>query len=223
MSIQQQPDVLSLSMNLKPIIVQPTAETVTFTLKKNGEVLLSQSYQTDKNGQVQIDLRQMVHESLQTIVSDVGIVYTQADLVADFSALIDMDTVNFRVVRGGVDRLADSATNFLTQNFLTWQPNVKPVTYYSPEFLTYYAVVAGTVKLRAYFTDESGTVKSQTDYTVTELMPGIAYTMPLQYSVVAGWLGHKLPAYYDVWVENTSGQRLTYIQRYYAEDMRSEQ
>ena len=54
-------------------------------------------------------------------------------------------------------------------------------------------------------------------------MPGIAYTMPLQYSVVAGWLGHKLPAYYDVWVENTSGQRLTYIQRYYAEDMRSEQ
>lgn len=223
MSIQQQPDVLSLSMNLKPIIVQSTAETVTFTLKKNGEVLLSQSYQTDKNGQVQIDLRQMVHESLQTIVSDVGIVYTQADLVADFSALIDMDTVNFRVVRGGVDRLADSATNFLTQNFLTWQPNVKPVTYYSPEFLTYYAVVAGTVKLRAYFTDESGTVKSQTDYTVTELMPGIAYTMPLQYSVVAGWLGHKLPAYYDVWVENTSGQRLTYIQRYYAEDMRSEQ
>ena len=120
MSIQQQPDVLSLSMNLKPIIVQSTAETVTFTLKKNGEVLLSQSYQTDKNGQVQIDLRQMVHESLQTIVSDVGIVYTQADLVADFSALIDMDTVNFRVVRGGVDRLADSATNFLTQNFLTW-------------------------------------------------------------------------------------------------------
>lgn len=223
MSIQQQPDVLSLSMNLKPIIVQSTAETVTFTLKKNGEVLLSQSYQTDKNGQVQIDLRQMVHESLQTIVSDVGIVYIQADLVADFSALIDMDTVNFRVVRGGVDRLADSATNFLTQNFLTWQPNVKPVTYYSPEFLTYYAVVAGTVRLRAYFTDESGTVKSQTDYAVTELMPGIAYTMPLQYSVVAGWLGHKLPAYYDVWVENTSGQRLTYIQRYYAEDMRSEQ
>ena len=223
MSIQQQPDVLSLSMNLKPIIVQSTAETVTFTLKKNGEVLLSQSYQTDKNGQAQIDLRQMVHESLQTIISDVGIVYTQADLVADFSALIDMDTVNFRVVRGGVDRLADSATNFLTQNFLTWQPNVKPVTYYSPEFLTYYAVVAGTVRLRAYFTDESGAVKSQTDYTVTELMPGIAYTMPLQYSVVAGWLGHKLPAYYDVWVENTSGQRLTYIQRYYAEDMRSEQ
>lgn len=223
MSIQQQPDVLSLSMNLKPIIVQSTAETVTFTLKKNGEVLLSQSYQTDKNGQVQIDLRQMVHESLQTIVSDVGIVYTQADLVADFSALIDMDTVNFRVVRGGVDRLADSATNFLTQNFLTWQPNVKPVTYYSPEFLTYYAVVAGTVRLRAYFTDESGAVKSQTDYTVTELMPGIAYTMPLQYSVVTGWLGHKLPAYYDVWVEDTSGQRLTYIQRYYAEDMRSEQ
>ena len=172
---------------------------------------------------MEIDIHEIVHSFLSYSLKDIGEVYQQTNLVADFTAVIDSTEITFRVIRSGVDRLTDSATNFLTQNFLTWQPNVKPVTYYSPEFLTYYAVVAGTVKLRAYFTDESGTVKSQTDYTVTELMPGIAYTMPLQYSVVAGWLGHKLPAYYDVWVENTSGQRLTYIQRYYAEDMRSEQ
>ena len=55
------------------------------------------------------------------------------------------------------------------------------------------------------------------------MVTGIAYTIPLQYSVVAGWLDHKLPAYYDIWVENLIGQRLTYIQRYYAEDMRTEQ
>ena len=172
---------------------------------------------------MEIDIHEIVHSFLSYSLKDIGEVYQQTNLVADFTAVIDSTEITFRVIRSGVDRLTDSATNFLTQNFLTWQPNVKPVTYYSPEFLTYYAVVAGTVKLRAYFTDESGTVKSQTDYTVTELMPGIAYTMPLQYSVVAGWLEHKLPAYYDVWVEGTSGQRLTYIQRYYAENMKSEQ
>lgn len=223
MSIQQQPDALSLSMNLKPLIVQATAETVSFTLRKNGEALLSQSYQADKNGRVQIDLRQIVHDSLGTMLSDAGDVYVQTDLAADFTASVDMDSVNFRAVRGGVDRPADSATNFLTQNFLTWQPNVKPVTYYSPEFLTYYAVVAGTARLRAYFTDDSGKVTSQSDHAIADLSSGIAYTIPLQYAVVAGWLGNRLPAYYDVWVEDVSGQRLTYIQRYYAENMKSEQ
>lgn len=222
MNIIQQPDMLSLSMNLKNFIIGSSRQT-TFTLKAGDKELVSQVYAPDENGVMEIDIHEIVHSFLSYSLKDIGEVYQQTNLVADFTAVIDSTEITFRVIRSGVDRLTDSATNFLTQNFLTWQPNVKPVTYYSPEFLTYYAVVAGTVKLRAYFTDESGIVKSQTDYTVTELMPGIAYTMPLQYSVVAGWLGHKLPAYYDVWVENTSGQRLTYIQRYYAEDMRSEQ
>ena len=222
MNIIQQPDMLSLSMNLKNFIIGSSWQT-TFTLKAGDKELVSQVYAPDENGVMEIDIHEIVHSFLSYSLKDIGEVYQQTNLVADFTAVIDSTEITFRVIRSGVDRLTDSATNFLTQNFLTWQPNVKPVTYYSPEFLTYYAVVAGTVKLRAYFTDESGTVKSQTDYTVTELMPGIAYTMPLQYSVVAGWLEHKLPAYYDVWVENTSGQRLTYIQRYYAEDMRSEQ
>ena len=126
---------------------------------------------------MEIDIHEIVHSFLSYSLKDIGEVYQQTNLVADFTAVIDSTEITFRVIRSGVDRLTDSATNFLTQNFLTWQPNVKPVTYYSPEFLTYYAVVAGTVKLRAYFTDESGTVKSQTDYTVTELMPGIAYTI----------------------------------------------
>lgn len=222
MNIIQQPDMLSLSMNLKNFIIGSSRQT-TFTLKAGDKELVSQVYAPDENGVMEIDIHEIVHSFLSYSLKDIGEVYQQTNLVADFTAVIDSTEITFRVIRSGVDRLTDSATNFLTQNFLTWQPNVKPVTYYSPEFLTYYAVVAGTVKLRAYFTDESGTVKSQTDYTVTELMPGIAYTMPLQYSVVAGWLEHKLPAYYDVWVENTSGQRLTYIQRYYVEDMRSEQ
>ena len=222
MNIIQQPDALSLSQNLKEFLITSDVQ-VSFILRQGGVEILSQRYDPPASGSISINVRDIIHDRLSYALKDIGEVYQQFSLVDNFTAIIDTTEVTFRVIRSGVDRLADSATNFLTQNFLTWQPSIKPVTYYSPEFLTYYAVVAGTAKLRAYFTDDSGSVISQADYVITDLLPSIAYTIPLQYSVVAGWLGHKLPAYYDVWVESASGQRLTYIQRYYAEDMRSEQ
>ena len=44
----------------------------------------------------------------------------------------------------------------------------------------------------------------------------------MQYASVVGKLGDKMPAYYDVWVEDAEGIRLSYVQRYYASDMKSE-
>lgn len=223
MTILQQPDALSLSQNLKEFRIS-SSDQVSFVLKQGDIEILSQRYDPSSNNDITINLRDIIHARLSYWLFESGQVYQQTSLVSDFTAVIDGTSVlTFRVIRAGVDRLSDSAANFLTQNFLTWQPNIKPVTYYSPEFLTYYSVVSSTVKLRAFFTDVSGSVTSHTDYTVAELTAGIAYTLPLQYSVVAGWLNHQLPAYYDVWVENPTGQRLTYVQRYYAEDMRTEQ
>lgn len=222
MTILQQPDALSLSQNLKEFHISSDVQ-VPFILKQGGVEILSQRYDPSADGHITINLRDIVHARLSYQLIESGQVYEQSSLASDFTAVINDTTLTFRVIRSGIDRLADSADNFLTQNFLTWQPSIKPVTYYSPEFLTYYATIPCVAKLRAYFTDTSGSVISQTDYTVAEMVAGIAYTIPLQYSVVAGWLGHKLPAYYDVWVENLTDQRLTYIQRYYAEDMRTEQ
>ena len=222
MNIIQQPDPLSLSLNLKEFLITSDVQ-ISFVLKQGEVEILSQRYDPPANGTISIKVRDIIHERLSFMLKDIGTVYQQLSLVDNFTAAIDTTEITFRVIRSGVDRLSDSATNFLAQNFLTWQPSIKPVTYYTPEFLTYYAVVSSTAKLRAYFIDESGTISSQVNYTISELVAGIAYTIPLQYSVVSGWLGHKLPAYYDVWIENDTGQRLTYIQRYYAEDMRSEQ
>lgn len=210
-------------MNLKKFIIG-AQQPVSFVLRKGNDTLLSQSYVPGTDGLIEVDIRDIVHSHLSYILKDIGGVYEQTALSSDFTAVIDGEnSITFRVIRSGVDQLADTASNFLTQNFLTWQPTVKPVTYYSPEFLTYYAVVPGTIKLRAYFTDDDGKVTSQMVHPVADLAAGIAYTIPLQYSLVAGWLGNRLPAYYDVWVEDASGQRLTYIQRYYAENMRSVQ
>lgn len=222
MTILQQPDALSLSQNLKEFHISSDVQ-VSFILKQGGVEILSQRYDPSADGHITINLRDIVHARLSYQLIESGQVYEQSSLASDFTAVIGDTTLTFRVIRSGIDRLADSATNFLTQNFLTWQPSIKPVTYYSPEFLTYYATIPCVAKLRAYFTDTSGSVVSQIDYTIAEMTAGIAYTMPLQYSVVAGWLSHKLPAYYDIWVENQTNQRLTYIQRYYAEDMRTEQ
>ena len=122
----------------------------------------------------------------------------------------------------GVDRLADSAENFLKGNFLTWQPTVKPVTYNTPEFLTYYALTEGFVKCVGYYEGRlMGAVKGDVKV-LANLQKDKAQTIPVQYAIMAKLFGF-LPQYYDVWVEDTEGKRLTYIQRYYASDIRSEE
>lgn len=214
MNIIQQPDALSLSRNLKPLVIG-SSEPVSFELKKGEDTLLSQRYEPGDNQRIEIDLREIIHAQLSCDLKESGESYEQTNLAADFTAIIDGSRISFRVVKAGVDRLADTPTNFLKQNFLTWQPNVKRVTYSSPEFLTYYAVEDSTVKLKAVFTDSNETI------TFSVLESGKAWTMNLQYANVVKSLNGRFPAYYDVWVENASGQRMTYIQRYQAETAKS--
>ena len=75
------------------------------------------------------------------------------------------------------------------------------------------------VHCRAYV--EHNGQYTTTDLTLANLEEGKVWTIPTQYAIIAGKLG-QLPSYYDVWVTDTNGQQLTYIQRYYASDMRSE-
>ena len=222
MTILQQPDALSLSMNLKKFIISSDAQ-ISFVLKKGTEEVLSQRYDPDSQGRIEIDMRDVVHAQLSFDFRGSAVrTYEQTNLHAEFTAEIDGQAVNFHAVRGGVDNLADTATNFLTQNWLTWQPTVKPVTYYTPEFLTYYAPVAGVVKLRGYFVGDDGQVTSQKDIELCNVEAEKAYTIPVEYQVVVSLLyPDGKPGYYDVCVENASGERLTYIQRYYADAMRS--
>jgi len=236
MTILQQPDALSLSGNIKDFRIS-TSGKISFVLLQGDTEILSQSYDPGQDGLVSISLKDIIHSCLSFQFQESSLVYLQPTLADTFTArfsdeyVVNPDVsgdpvytdITFRAVRAGIDRFADTATNFLTQNFLTWQPTVKPVTYYSPEFLTYYAVVPCIVKLRAYFTDDFGSVITQKDITLSDFEAGKAYTIPLQYASIAGRLDNELPGYYDVWIENTEGVRLTYIQRYYASDMLSEQ
>lgn len=221
MTILQQPDPLSLSGNIKEFRIGTTT-TISFRLLQGGEEIVARSYEPGADAIVIINIRDIIHDHLSFLFNNTSMVYEQKTIVSTFKALLSGTEVDFTAIRCGVDMLADTPANFLLRNFLTWQPNVKPVTYYSPEFLTYYAVQECRVKLHAYFTDESATIISQSDLILADLTKGKAYTIPLQYASVVGKLGDKMPAYYDVWVEDAEGIRLSYVQRYYASDMKSE-
>lgn len=221
MTILQQPDPLSLSGNIKEFRIG-TTDIISFRLLQGDEEIVARSYEPGADGVVIINIQDIIHARLSFLFNNTSMVYEQKTIVSTFKALLSATEVEFTAIRCGVDMLADTPANFLLQNFLTWQPNVKPVTYYSPEFLTYYAVQECRVKLHAYFTDESATIVSQSDLVLADLTKGKAYTIPLQYASVVGKLGDKMPAYYDVWVEDAEGIRLSYVQRYYASDMKSE-
>lgn len=221
MNILNQPAALSLSGNIEKFRIQ-SAESFSFVLSKGNTRLLSSVYTSGTDGYVTIDIRDIVESQLSFLLKDITTPYEQPDLAADFTAVIGDKNITFRVLRCGVDRFSGSAETFLKANFLTWQPQVKKVTYYSPEYLTYYAVISSYVKVKAYFTDDEGKVTEEVKQLAT-LGEKRAYTIPVQYAVIMALFESRLPSFYDVWVEDGSGSRLTYVQRYVAGNILSEQ
>lgn len=215
-TILQQPDSLSLSGNLKKFVLSAGSE-VDFTLKDGDTVLIETTYEPGSDNRVTIDMKDIVESRLSYRLKSDNF-YEQTSIVKNFTATIDGIDVVFRVIRSGVAGLADTPTNFLRSNFLTWQPQKKAVTYYSPEWLTLYAVEACSIKLKAHFPDNT-----EQNVTLGSCSVGKAFTVNVQYAVVAGLLGQLYPDYYDVWAEKSDGTRLTYIQRYYFSDPLSEQ
>jgi hypothetical protein len=205
--VLNKPDALNLSGNMNQFLLSST-DLISFILKKGNQTLLEQSYEPGPDLMVRIDLKEVIEGQLSYNLDAGSLFYVQPNLAETFTAVIDGTEYNFRVVRGGVANLADTASNWLKLHFLTWQPRVKPVTYYSPEWLTYYAVEECTAKLKATYPDKSTKVIS-----LGTCVADHATTMNLQYSVIAGKLGNTYPSYYEVWIER-SGTKLSESQVY---------
>lgn len=225
------PDALSLvgSMNAFEIYNESKTDVV-FALRYHGaeQNIVQHTYTPNDEHRITVDVKDIILPLLAFELKDDSTPYVQENIMKVFSAEIyevgdagNKKEFSFSVIRAGVDKLADSAENFLKNNFLTWQPQVKAVTYYSPEFLTYYAAEACAVKCKAYLWN--GTGYTESEITLAHLTEGCVYTIPVQYAIIAKALNQKTPSYYDVWVEKEGGDRLTYVQRYYASDMKSEE
>lgn len=225
------PDALSMVGSMNAFEIYNDSKTdVVFALRYQGseQNIVQHTYTPNDEHRITVDVKDIILPLLAFELKDESTPYIQENIMKAFSVEIyevgdagNKKEFSFSVIRSGVDKLADSAENFLKNNFLTWQPQVKAVTYYSPEFLTYYAAGACAVKCKAYLWN--GTGYTESEITLAHLTGGNVYTIPVQYAIIAKALGHKTPSYYDIWVEKEGGNRLTYVQRYYASDMKSEE
>ena len=226
MDILLQPDALSLVGSMSNFVIYSESDVV-FIIKDHdsNRVIVQHTYNPSDTNRVEVNVKDIIQPLLTFDMRDSSVAWQQTSIIKKFDVTVydvvkegvsqTTKNVSFDIIRAGVDNFADSAENFLTQNFLTWQPNMKAVTYYSPEYLTYYAVVAAVVKCKTYIKGQEATIA------LADIAAGTCWTIPVTYSVIAG-LAKDLPEYYDIWVENAQGSRLTYIQRYYAADIKSE-
>lgn len=191
-------------------------EAVSFILKKGTATLLEQSYEPGPDKMVTIDVREVVESQLSYTLDTAQEIYSQNTIFADFTATIDGISHSFRTIRCGIADLADTPGNWLKSHFLTWQPKVKEVTYYSPEWLTYYAISDCTVKAKATFPDKSSSTTSLKGMTAGECV-----TLNLQYAIVAKLFGNKYPSYLEVYAE-AGGAKLSVSQFYKFTDIHSE-
>jgi len=226
------PDALSMvgSMNAFEIFSTSKADVV-FALRYKGSSanIVQHTYTPNDKNRITLSVKDIILPLLSFEVKDSSEPYAQPNIMKSFVATVyevgsegSKKEFTFSVIRAGVDRLSDSATNFLKNNFLTWQPQVKAVTYYSPEFLTYYATATSVMKCKAYMWN--GTAYEEKEVVLMGHMnAGTVYTVPVQYAIIAKKIGGFIqPSYYDIWVEQ-DGKRVTYVQRYYASDMKSEE
>lgn len=226
------PPTLSMvgSMNAFEIFSTSKADVV-FALRYKGSSanIVQHTYTPNDKNRITLSVKDIILPLLSFEVKDSSEPYAQPNIMKSFVATLyevgsegSKKEFTFSVIRAGVDRLSDSATNFLKNNFLTWQPQVKAVTYYSPEFLTYYATATSVMKCKAYMWN--GTAYEEKEVVLMNHMnAGTVYTVPVQYAIIAKKIGGSIqPSYYDIWVEQ-DGKRVTYVQRYYASDMKSEE
>lgn len=214
-TIIDKPDALSLSGNMRKFVLG-AKEAVSFILKKGTATLLEQSYEPGPDKMVTIDVREVVESQLSYTLDTAQEIYSPNTIFADFTATIDGTSHSFRAIRCGIADLADTPGNWLKSHFLTWQPKVKEVTYYSPEWLTYYAISDCTVKAKATFPDNSSSTTSLKGMTAGECV-----TLNLQYAIVAKLFGNKYPSYLEVYAE-AGGARLSVSQFYKFTDIHSE-
>ena len=183
-------------------------DVLSISLKQGGNELLNELYTPNAAGLVYFRFNQTVLSELRFVMpnSDLQI---QSYLVRDFVLKIANTNIPFKAIKTSIKSSSHvNSENWLKANFLTWQPQTKEVTYYQPECLTYCSVgTATTIKVKAYFTDDSSQEKDF--YT---LAANQAYTFNVSYDYVRAQFTKNIE-YYDVYAVSGS-TRLSYVQRY---------
>lgn len=213
-TIYQQPDALSFSQNLKKFSIYSESNEVVFELWQGAVQILSEKYQPDATHLLYIDIKDVVDRLLQVTIPGSDLIVTEQTLaVSDFTARIDAGpAIPIRIIKGGVFELQEMATSFLAAHFLSWQPQEKLILQTAPEWLGLYAISAGTIKLKAYYADNTSYQGNYATLAASKL-----YSINTSWGSVSAWLlglsQNTQVVAWDVWYE-VGGVRKTPVQRY---------
>lgn len=211
-TVIQSPDSLSLLGNLKAFKISTSAAVEFKLTDADDEVIIDEIYTPDSQDIVTVDVREICGQFLSATFPESDI-FSQAQSTGTFLAYVDDSLVDtFTVTLGGARNLSSTPTTFLKSNWLTWQPQTKSVRWNQPEYLTYYHTQAGVVKAKFYL--KNGNTETVTIHSASA---GDRKTYNMEMSYLFSLSSHSVDALYglvDVWVQSTSGTRLTYIQRY---------
>ena len=205
-TIVQIPGSLSFAGKISDIILS-SEDTVNFKILEGEETILEENYDPDSDGAINIRLRDLIPTLLHLNIPDTDI-FEQTDACKTFSFVIDGVSSDHVVIAGGVNASVDAET-FMKANWLTWQLQQKNVKYTDPEWLTYYAVEAVNVKLKAYFKDADPET-----ITLTALEAGKLYSLNVNFQYLSGLFASRQPVYFDIWTETVSNISLSFIQRF---------
>ena len=205
-TVLQFPDSLSLAGNIKDIILS-SAISVNFKIKEGAVIILEENYDPDVDNTITIRLRDILPSLLKSVIPTSN-VFEQTEAYKTFTFEIDAAPTNCVVVSGGVDASIDALT-FLKANWLSWQPQQKNVKYTDPEWLSYYATEAVTVKLKAYFKDDPAETIN-----LTSLAANKFYSLNVMFQYLSGLFTTAQPVYFDIWTEDATFVQLSFIQRY---------
>lgn len=207
MRILQQPDTISFCGNLVDFIIGDLVDDLYFKLSEGDNLIIDEVYSPEA-GKVRIQCKDVIDELLSVEMPSASTdVFVQANAVKTFKVTIGTTILNLTVVKGGFTNASETSAVFLKTQWLTLQPQQKTITVHQPEYLSYYGIVAGVVKVKAYYADGSE------EKNIASIEIGKLYSINVSYLTVSEKFAKPIGAY-DVWVEDLDGNRLTYMQRY---------
>ena len=205
MTIIQTPATYNFAGNIPDLIVD-TTEQLSFMLSRGGTQIVAETYTPAQNDRIVINLRNL----LELLVEVPGYAETVIP-ITQYTYTLGSTSGTFYCLPGG-HGAAVSAESFLRGNFLTWQPQTRITLYHTPHRLRYAALAACVCKVKGYFADGSSS-----ELSLLTMAAGNIYTMDVSFGTIRSKFDIQ-PTYYDVWVENTTGQAMTWVQRYMLAD-----
>jgi len=210
MVIVQKPQGICFSGMLPKLVIK-VSHPVSIELLVSNKKIIEESYISDEDDEIIVDLKGPVEETLNFTVPTTDL-FQQLELMKTFSVKITEgelapETITFTAIRGGVKTLSITTDLWLKANFLTWQPQQKQVEWIQPEWLTYYAENNCELKITAHY-KESDVFPTKT----IALSGGKVWSINMQFGRIAAMFD-KQPLYFDaeIWA---GGKKQTYTQRY---------